>query len=83
MFKMQFTTCQFIVLFILRIENWIGQTWQFYNQMFILGMVTSSLVVILVAAVLFYRHILKTLRDNKIKELLEGNKCQDDPSCTI
>ena len=46
--------------------------------MFILGMVTSSIVVISVAAFIFYRHILKTLRDNKIKELLEGNKCQKD-----
>ena len=48
--------------------------------MLILGMVTSSIVVISVAAFIFYRHILKTLRDNEIKELLEGNKCQNDKS---
>lgn len=34
---------------------------------------TSSLIAIIVAVVLFYRHILKTLRDTKLKELLEGN----------
>ena len=41
--------------------------------MFILGLVTTSLVAIIVAVVLFYRYILKTLRDTKLKELLEGN----------
>ena len=46
-------------------------------------MVTSSIVVISVAAFIFYRHLLKTLRDNEIKELLEGNKCQNDKSYKI
>ena len=37
-----------------------------------MGLVLSSVVVITMAAVIFYRYILKTLRDTKLKELLEG-----------
>ena len=39
-----------------------------------MGLVITSVVVITAAAVVFYRYILKTLRDTKLKELLEG-KC--------
>ena len=39
-----------------------------------MGLVITSVVAITVAAVIFYRYILKTLKDTKLKELLEGKR---------
>ena len=43
--------------------------------MFTLLLVTSGLVFAVVAGVLAYRHIVRTLNDNKLREALEGKEC--------
>ena len=42
--------------------------------MFTLLLVTSGLVFAVVAGVLAYRHIVRTLNDNKLREALEGSE---------
>ena len=45
-----------------------------YYQMFTLLLVTSGLLFAVVAGFLAYRHIVRTLNDNKLREALEGNE---------
>ena len=42
--------------------------------MFTLLLVTSGLLFAVVAGVLAYRHIVRTLNDNKLREALEGKE---------